>query len=203
MINDQWLLRGKIVLGLLLAATTYGFFYFENSLLMQIIVLIFGLSSFLWAILYKDDAPPLNSRREILILFILYLGVYTLYNMLYGLGMPLYLIMIAVWLLVSLLFLALLILDRIDTLLNHPLFYVFVSLSGLISLEVFLSLSFWPIDPKVKSLILVVVFYLMTNLIYLHTHNMLRFKKIIGLIIASFLIIGLLILSIWTSLKGG
>jgi len=193
----------KLVTGLLLAISMAGFFYFEISVLLRTMVIVFGLASFIWVFMQKFDKPPLSSRSEILTLFALYLGFFTLYNLLYGLGIPLYFVMIAVWLLVSAMFYCLLVLDKIDTLLNHSLFWVFTSLVGLVILEIFLSLSFWPIDPKIKSLILLIAYYLITNLIYLYTHNVLNFKRISGFLIVSFLILGSMILNIFLSLKGG
>ena len=201
MVDNHWLWRGKIILGLLLAASICGFFYFENSSILRAIVIIIGLTSLIWAVIPKTEKPPLASRREILILFTLYIGLYSLYNLLYSVSIPLYLVMIAVWALVTLLFLCLLILDRIDTLMINPLFWTFSCLIGLIILEIFLSLSFWPIDPKFKSLILVMIFYLVTNLIYLYTHGVLKFKRILGFLIVSILTIGLLILNIWLGLR--
>ncbi|MEI6039773.1 MAG: hypothetical protein WCP93_00250 [Candidatus Berkelbacteria bacterium] len=203
MLNDQWLLRGKLILAAILAVSVYGFFYFETSIILKVLVVVIAGVSFYMGIRHEAEKPPLTSHREFLILFVLYLAVFTLYNLLYGLGIQLYLIMIAVWLLVTLLFLCMLILDKIDTLMRRALFWLFASLNGLVVLEVFLSLAFWPVDPKIKSLILVVVFYLITNLIYLYTHNVLRFKKVLGYFVVSVLILGLLILSTWLGFKGG
>ncbi len=180
-----------------------GFFYFETSIFLRIFIIVFSLASFIWMLFQKDEKPPLASKREIVILLVLYLGFFSIYNLLYGLGIPLYFVMLAVWLLCSAMFYSLLALDQIDTLLTHPLFWVYTSLVGLVVLEVFLSLSFWPIDPKVKSLILVVIYYIITKIIYLYTHNVLNFKKILGFLIVSVLIIGLMMLSLWTGIKGG
>lgn len=203
MIKDQSNLAIKFITGVLLVVSIIGFFYFEVSVILRSAVIIFALASFAWMLLQKNEKPPLASKREILVLLVLYLGFFSIYNLLYGLGIPLYFVMLAVWLFVSAMFYSLLALDEIDTLLTHPLFWVFTSLVGLVILEVFLSLSFWPIDPKVKSLILVVIYYLITKIIYLYTHNVLNFKKILGFLIISVLIIGLMILSIWTNIKGG
>ena len=110
--------------------------------------------------------------------------------------------MLAVLALVAGLFFGLLTLDRLESLISPPLFWVFVVLVGLVILETFLSLSFWPVDPKIKSLIIVVIFYLIENLIYLYTHNVLKLKRIIGFLTAGFLILGLTILIIWLGLRG-
>ena len=158
MTKDHWFWQIKVILGLFLAAAIYGFFYFETSNLLNIIVAIIAVVTYAWAIFQKTEVPAAASKRDIAILFTLYLGFYSLYNLLYGVGAQLALVMLAVWLLVSVLFIILLILDKINTILAHPLFWTFSALIGLIILEIFLSLSFWPIDPKIKSLILVVIF---------------------------------------------
>ena len=193
----------KIITGLLLVVSLIGFFYFETSVISRFLVIVFSLSSFGWMLLQKNEKPPLASKREVLVLLVLYLGFFSIYNLLYGLGIPLYFVMLAVWMLCSAMFYILLALDDINTLLSHPLFWVFISLVGLVTLEVFLSLSFWPVDPKVKSLILVVIYYIITKIIYLYTHNVLNFKKILGFLVVSVLIIGLMMLSLWTGIKGG
>lgn len=197
------LIWSRVILIAILIASLYGFWYFETALILKIIALILAGTGIFMAFSGTTEKPPLTSRREFLILLVLYLGLYSLYNLLYGLSIPLYLIMIAVLVLVSGLFFGLLILDRLETLIDPPLFRVFIILLGLVVLEIFLSLSFWPIDPKVKSLIIVVMFYLITNLIYLYTHSMLKLKRIVGFLIVAMVILGLLILSVWLGFRGG
>lgn len=201
--NIQWSIWSKIILTAILAVTLVGFWYFENSLILKILVIILTGGSLLAAFLHQTEKPPLRSPREFIILLILYLGLFTLYNLLYGLSIPLYLVMIAILVLVAGLFFGLLVLDRLETIISPPIFWVFIIMVGLVVLEVFLSLSFWPIDPKIKGLIIVVIFYLMTNLIYLYTHSVLKLKRIIGILVVSIVILSLFILSIWFGLKGG
>jgi hypothetical protein len=203
MLNDFWVFRGKLILGLLLTVSVCGFFYFEQSAILRTLIVILSLISFSLVFFYNSETPTSSNRREILVVLILYLGIFSLYNLLYGLGIQLYLIMIAVWLLVTLLFIGLLILDRMDKLVSKTLFSLFACLNGLVILEVFLSLSFWPIDPKIKSLVLVVIFYLVVNLFYLYANNMLRFKKTFGYILISLIILALSVLNVWLSFKGG
>jgi hypothetical protein len=94
------------------------------------------------------------------------------------------------------LFYGLISLDRLDTLVAKPIFHLLIILVGLIVVEIFLALSFWPIDPQAKSLIIVVIFYLFTSLIYLYIHSVLKLKRVIGYLASSLLIIGLIILGI-------
>lgn len=203
MTKSPWLIWSKVTIVMILAATLIGFWYFENSLILKILVVILTVTGLLVALIQKTQKPPLRSPREFIILLILYLGLFTLYNLLYGLSIPLYLVMIAILVLVAGLFAGLLVLDRLGTIISPPLFWVFILMVGLVVLETFLSLSFWPIDPKVKGLIIVVIFYLMTNLIYLYAHSVLKLKRTIGILIVSVAILSLFILGIWLGLKGG
>lgn len=203
MIKSRWLIGSKIILVAILAAVLAGFWYFETSLVLKILTLILAGSGLIVAFSQPSEKPLLRSPREFLILLVLYLGLFTLYNLLYGLSIPLYLVMMAALVLVAGLFFGLLILDRLVTIIDPPLFWVFVVLVGLVVLEIFLSLSFWPIDPKVKSLIIVVIFYLITNSIYLYAHNVLRLKRIAGYLTVAILLVSSLIVSIWLGLRGG
>lgn len=187
----------------ILMISGFGYFYFETSSILRFLVVVFGGLIALWSFFSKQEKPFLNSRREILSLLILYLGLFTFYNLLYGVGIPLYLIMVMTWILVCATLYSSLILDRINTIFDSSLLWVYISLIGLVVLETFLSLSFWPIDPQFKCLIIIVFYYLASNLIYLRAANMLRLKRIVGFILAGLIILGLLILNIWQGLRGG
>lgn len=199
--TKQWLIWSKIILVAMLIIALWGFWYFETSLILRITTIILGGSGLWLAFKRSSDKPPLASPQEFLILLILYIGLFSLYNLLYSLSIPLFIIMIAILVFVSGLFFGMLVIDRLNTLIGQPLFWVFILLIGLVILESFLSLSFWPIDPKIKSLIIVVIFYLVTNSIYLHTHHVLKLKRITGYLAAGFLIIGLSVLIVWLGLR--
>jgi len=194
----------RFLLVALLGGAIWGFWYFEESLTLRILILGLSIFSLALAFLTKDNKLQFSSRRELLMLLILYLGLFSLYNLLYSQNIPLYLIMIAILALVSILLYSLLSLDEIDKIMGLPIFQVFIFIMGLTILEVFLSLYFWPIEPEVKSLIIVVVFYLIISLIYLYVHSMLRLKRIAGYLIVCFLILTIILLITWFRLsKGG
>lgn len=196
MANKKLLIEKTLLLGLLLTSI-FGFWYFESSLILRSMVILMSVLGLGLSFFRHSEKPQLASQREFLILLILFLGLFGLYNAAYGLAIPLYLIMIATLVLVWILFYTLLILDRLDTLIEKPVFLVLTAAIGLIVLEIFISLSYWPIDPKAKSLIIVVIFYLVTSLIYLYMHNVLRLKRIVGYLIICGLILAVLILLIW------
>lgn len=182
-----------IVLGFCL----WGFWYFEESFLLRVIAVVLVVASSYLVIKKKPTEIVLPNKLELGALTILYLGTYTLYNLLYGLNLPLYIIMLSVLILVMALCYSLLTLDQFDTVLGKEIFRTFVVLMGVVTLEIFLCLYFWPIGPEIKSLIIVVVFYLMMSLIYLYIHGMLRLKRIVGYLVVCFLILGILLVNIW------
>ena len=197
MVNPKFLVYEKILLFVLLIGSLIGFWYFEYSLILRILVIVLAVAGSGLAFFNVSEKPQLSSRREFLILLVLYLGLFTLYNLLYGLSIPLFIIMIAILMLVSSLFFGIIMMDRIDVLIDKPLFRLFIILMGLAILEIFISLSYWPIDPKLKSLIIVVIFYIITNLIYLYVHSMLKLKRIAGYLIVSIIILSVIVLIIW------
>lgn len=197
--SNKILLFEKILLFVLLASSIVGFWYFESSLILRIAVIVLGVISLILAFFNVPEKPQLSSRRELLILLILYLGLFSIYNLLYGLSIPLFIVMLAILLLVCSLFFGLIMIDRVNTLISKPLFNLFIILMGLVILEIFLSLSYWPVDPRFKSLIIVVIFYLITNLIYLHVHSMLKLKRIIGYLIVCVVILIPIALILWFS----
>jgi hypothetical protein len=69
---------------------------------------------------------------------------------------------------------------------------------SLIVLEIFLAMSLWPVDPKTKALVIVIVFYLSLRLIYLNAHHVLNLKRASGFVITSLLILaGIIALGWW------
>lgn len=191
----------KILLLGILITSVWGFWYFEESLTLRILVVILSLTALFLGFSKAPSEREFSSKRELLMLLILYLGLFSLYNFLYSVNIPIYLVMIAVLGLVSILFFSLLSLDKIDSLMEKEVFHLLIALMGLVTLEVFLALYFWPINPETKSLIIVVIFYLITSLIYLYVHSMLRLRRIVGFLIVSLLILGIILIFTWLGLS--
>src|SRR3990170_8392801 len=146
----------KILIAILLVLSLYGFWYFESSVFLRILILGFaGVGIYLSFFKNIPEKSSFSTSREFLIILILYLVLFSLYNLLYGFAIPISIIMIFVLALGCFLFYGQLILDGIDVLTQKPILQTLVILVGLVVLEVFLSLSFWPVDPKIKSLIIV------------------------------------------------
>lgn len=200
MANVKLITFEKILFLSVLALSILGFWYFEESILLKVLIIMLALGGLFVALKNKKDKISHASNFEFLSLLILYLGIYVIYNILYSINLPLYAAMVVVLILVTALFFSMLSLDQVDTILPKEVFRGLILLLGLVVLELFLGLYFWPIEPEAKSLILVVVFYLITSIIYLYIHSMLRLNKIRGYLIVSILILAIILLVIWLRL---
>lgn len=179
----------KIVLLALFLILFFGiwiFFYFEVSFSLRLLVIILGLIGL----------AQIAKKPEILVLVNLYLIIYDLYNIRYGLAVPLAIIMLIV-LAVSLAMSYINFQINEDSKFkNKDLLFVHLAAIALINLEIFLAMSYWPIDPKTKAITIALVFFIITKTVYLHINNVLSLKRVSG-----FLIVGFLILAVIYSLN--
>ena len=175
----------KIITTLILIISVIVFFYFEPSVILRILIIFLGLIG-VW---------QLSKTPEILILLSLYIILNDFYNIRYGLAIPLAVIMVAVFVVTAYLFYAYSKIGQfvID---EAKIFNIFLLVIGLISLEIFLVMSFWPVEPKTKSLVIAICFYVATRIFYLHINNVLNLKKAAGYILVSlFVLAGVIALS--------
>ncbi len=181
-------IRGlKLLCFALLVASTIGFFYFEISLIIRILVIFLGLIGLI----------QINKLPEILVYINLYLSLFVLYNLRYGLAVPMSMILVAVVLISTFLFYVNFRLKEGQILVNDRLL-VFLTVVGLLTVEVFLAMSFWPVDPKTKTLTIVTIFYVFSRAVYFQANNMLSLKRISGVLTVSVIVLGLLFgLSYW------
>ncbi len=177
----------KILVFVALSLTVAGFFYFEASLLLRILVVILSLFG-LWQI---------SKTPEILAMILLYLGLYDFYNIRYGLAIPMAVILVAVFLLVVFLYYFLARIYRFEELIDKNVSLIYLLTLGLVVLEIFLAMSLWPVDPKTKTLVIVIAFYLASKLIYLNVNRVLNLKRSVGFVIASVLILAGVISFTW------
>lgn len=174
----------KVSLVALLALAIAGFFYFENSLILRMLVVVLGLIS-LWQI---------NSIDEIILLLTLYLSFYDLYNIHYWRGIPIAIIILAVLLITILLFYAQTTFSKAKEIIEKDIFKVYSLVIGLSIIELFLAMDLWPVDPRTKSLVLAIIFFLISKTIYLYANSMLSFKRMVGFIVVSVLILGIIVI---------
>jgi len=198
--SNKLFILEKVLFFIILGLCIWGFWYFEGSLILRIATLILGSVSLYLVFLKVPSKTPLPSKLELGALLILYLGIFSLYNFLYSLNLPLPSIMVAILLLVSGLCFSVLSLDRANDILGKEIYRTFIILMGIVILEIFLSLYFWPIGPEAKTLIIVVIFYLIMSLIYLYIHSMLRLKRVLGYLVIGVLIIGTILITVYLQL---
>ena len=182
------LIFAKFIAFLILALVIAGFFYFETATVLRLLVILLGLVG-LW---------QLKKLPEILAMLLLYLGLYDFYNIRYGLAVPMATILIGVFGLAIFLVYLLTKIYNLGEILDKNIILVYLLTAGLIVLEIFLAMSLWPVDPKTKALVIVIVFYLSMRLVYLNAHHVLNLNRAAGFVIASILILaGVISLGWW------
>jgi len=184
-ITANWFLRLTSLVLLILEVVV--FFYFENSLVLGLLAIFLGLIGF-W---------QFRRLPEILTIFLFYLGLYDFYNIRYGLAVPMAIILIGVLGLTVFLYYLLENFYQFSKILTKDILRVYLVVLVLIVLEIFLTMSLWPVDPKTKSLVIVIAFYLLIRLIYLNAHRVLNLKRAFGFVLVSFLILAAVISISW------
>lgn len=136
------------ILLLLVFWGTASFFLFKSPLLAEIVVAVFALIAIFLILSDKGELP--------LLYFINFINFYAFYGLLFTYNLPLYLIMIGILLVSgsSFFFLGQKLIRK-----NH--FYFYFLLFVILILELFLTLSFWLVNPLTRSLVLVVFVYIL------------------------------------------
>lgn len=168
---------------IVLALVVLGFFYFETSTLLRIFVVTLGFISLI----------SVRKNPEIFALFNLYLLFYDLYNVRYGLAFPLSIIILIVFGFTLAIFAFLVHFYKISKNLDKNLLWLYLAIAGLSVMEIFLAMSFWPVDPKIKSFVIVIIFYVIFRIFYLYANNVLNSKKVIVFMLISFFILAVVL----------
>jgi len=175
----------NLILGFFLLIGLVGFLNFETSLALKTILILVIVGSALFTLK--------TNNLQYLILAILFLLIYTFYNLYFSLYWPLWLEMIFIISLTGLI--SFLVLNKSKENTSQSLTYTYITILSLTNLEIFLAFLPWPIDPKSKTIILLSLFYLFYNIVLLHIEKELIWKKIISYIIVVVLIITIIILT--------
>jgi hypothetical protein len=188
----------KIILPALLLIGVSFFIFFEISpFLRQFIIFITLICFYFFALYYKripvekkSDYYKIESLLNSMILVTAFLSYLVIYDLFFTFFVPLWLAMILVllisWLLFYYLFWA--------TASWVSIMPAFVSLMGIIILEIFAVLSFWRTDPMIRSIVLVTVFYAFLGILSLRIKNEFKNYKI-----AEYLIVAAIVLIITIS----
>ena len=199
LIRRKSLKMKKIILPFLLLFGIVFFLLFEPSGFLRQMVIIFGIAAFiLFFVIYRR--LPLERPKDpqnILVyngLFFLlnltaFLDFWVIFSIYFNFGLPLWMGMI--FILVAALALFYYLFWACGIFADYIL--PFTVLLGVVILEVFVSLSFWPVNFATKSIILILVFYLFSGLLILRAKKELTKKEIAEYLIL-FIIIFLIII---------
>lgn len=181
-LKQPQLLIKILIIGLVIIAIL-GFFYFENSLMLRVLSVLLGIVGI----------ATIASQPEIVVFILLYLSYFDLYNIRYGLAVPLAVVMLPVFGITVFSFYGQNFLlgfeERTKKVLN-----LYTVLTGLVTLEIFLTMTFWPVDPKLKTIVIIVVYYLIERIFHLYINSVLNLRKIVGFFVVSIIILAIVIL---------
>ena len=158
----------NFVLLFLFAFSLFGFVNFETSVILKILWVLVLVFTAIYSL-------KIN-KLEYLILAIFFLLIYDFYNLYFSLGVGLWVEIIL--LLGTVGVMTYILLDKARASIDSKLRYVYLTFASLVSMEIFLTLVSWPVDPKNKAIILVLVYYLVYNAIFINAEDKLSFKKI-------------------------
>jgi hypothetical protein len=189
----------KIVLPLILLASTVAFIFFEANIYFIHLIIIF--SSFCFYLFFSRLKFPLAKEDSVIVTYywldlIAFLAAFLSYlfilNLLFVKDLPIWFLMILVTLISYLIF-SYVLWARSKEGRIVPLFS---SLFSLILLESFLAMSFWNIDPVPKSLLMVIVLYFYLGVLDLKLRGNLTGRKIIEYLLTSIIAALLVIITI-------
>lgn len=161
----------RIIVTVLLLVGVLGFWFFQGFLFLKILAVVLAILS-LYTFWFKE-------KGELIVFFSLYFGIYTLYNLYFsGLYFPQYLWQSMLTIAAAAALLYLILFWPYRHLYNTYQLIFYQILTILILMEVFLALTFWPINPETKSLILVLTFYTISNLVLAKFTESLNFQTV-------------------------
>ncbi len=142
-----------------------------------------------------------KKQIEFLIYPLLYLIFFASYNLYYSLSWSLWSVMLIF--LISFILPAYLLIDSLNNKSDLNLSdkfsqYFYMSLLCLVSVEIFLTLIPWPTDPRGKSIILLIIFYILQGLIIAWLGKKFDFKHVSSyILIGALVIFGVIITTSW------
>jgi hypothetical protein len=194
MMNGNWeegvIRRSMLPVLLTLGVLSFGFFMPE--IIFRQIVFVVGAICIYFLLLYVDQFPfksflITRLNFSFVSLIAAYLLFYSIFHVSVGFALPLWILMIMVVSFGFTIFYSILWasgLDRSSTILYTVLF-------GLLMSEIFLIVSFWPVDPSAKSIVLVVAMYIYWGLLSHWLERVLTRRVVI-----EYILVGVLLMSV-------
>jgi len=175
----------KILLLVIFFLSLFGFLNFEVIVALKIIMIFFVCLATFLMVRQNDDS--------FFILITLYLIFFDLYNIYFSLIWPLWLVTLIAAIAVAIIFFFFSMANSF--IMKNNLWYVYLIMLIIISIEVFLSQLPWQINPKGKSIILTALFYLFGGMSYLKNSNEYNFKKSLPYLLTSIIIFIIVIIT--------
>lgn len=197
---QRFLLKFKklILPGLLILGAAFFIIFEPSKILRQAIILVTTFSFFYFLLIYRQipveetkDLAKVSNFVHFLILLTVFLDYLIVYDLYFTYFLPFWVAQILTLIIGTLLFYYLL--WSTDSLDEYSWF--FITLLGIISWQIFLTLAFWRTDSMVRSLILTTVFYVFVGLITAELKKELTLVKILEYLLVG---AGVLILVIMT-----
>jgi hypothetical protein len=189
----------KAILPIFLVFGAVFFVLFEpSSILRQIVIILSVLAFILFFVIYRKiplEKPTSPNNKYIfdLLFFLLnltaFLDFWVIFNIYSNFGLALWVGMILILIISVGLFYYLFWAGGIYS--NYIL--TFTVLLGLVILEIFVTLSFWPVDFSTKSIILILIFYVFSGLLILRAQKEMTLSKVLEYIIL-FVVIFLIVI---------
>ncbi|HPN67362.1 MAG TPA: hypothetical protein PLZ62_01770 [bacterium] len=194
MMNGNWeegVIR-RSMLPILLSIGVLSFSFFMPKLVFRQIVYVTGAICIYFLMLYVSQFPfksflITRLNFSFVSLIAAYLLFYSIFHISVGFALPLWLLMLLVVGFGFMIFYSILWasgLDRSSTILYTVLFSLIMS-------EIFLIVSFWPVDPSAKSIVLVVAMYIFWGLLSHWLERVLTKRVVI-----EYILVGVFLMSI-------
>ena len=176
----------NIAVLIMLFCSLFGFLNFETSWAVKIIIAALTMTVIIYFFWKKNS--------ELVILVLYFLSLFDVYNLYFMLGLPLWFSMLLAFCLSGAVLYFLFVIKKKNIEKNLALFYA--AFYALVALEVFLSLIPWPADPRNKAMIILGIFYLFYNTVFLKGDNEWEFKRVLPYISIALIIIILVVTTI-------
>ncbi|MBU0647865.1 hypothetical protein KJ855_01665 [Patescibacteria group bacterium] len=188
---EEGILR-RSMLPVLLAMGVLSFSFFMPIALFSQIVIVMGTLCFYFLLLYVDQFPyksflVTRLNFSFIALVAAYLLFFSISNFSVSLSMPLWILMVIVVFLSFSIFYSILWASGLE----RSAVILYTVLLGLLVSEIFLVISFWPVDPSAKSMVLVVAMYIFWGLFSNWIERVLTLR-----VLMEYLLIGMVLMAL-------
>ncbi|MFA4931138.1 MAG: hypothetical protein WC570_04730 [Patescibacteria group bacterium] len=181
----------RSILPVLLSMGVLSFGFFMPITLFQQVVMVMGAICMYFLLLYVDQFPyksflVTRLNFSFVALVAAYLLYFSIAHFSVSIALPLWILMVVVVFFSFAIFYSILWASGLD----RSIVVLYTVLLGLLISEIFLVISFWPVDPSAKSIVLVVVMYIFWGLL---SHWL---EKIMSArIVAEYVLLGLVLMA--------